>query len=147
MSSRSSRTAACTNGDSTMPRFTVHISEAALDGEAEEGLIRGLADAVGSVYGEQFGRLAAVDLVGIPQHRRGIGGAPTDLTAPNITLSLREAAYRHPDVPDAPARLITAITAITDAVAGVLGEQVRHQVAVGLPAVPEGRSGIGGQVA
>ncbi|QJT05903.1 hypothetical protein G9272_40875 [Streptomyces asoensis] len=127
-----------------MPHFTVHISETALDGKAEEGLIRGLADAVGSVYGEQFGRLVAVDLVGIPQHRRGIGGAPTDGTAPNITLSLREAAYRHPDVPDAPARLITAIT---DAVAGVLGEQVRHQVAVGLPAVPEGRSGIGGQVA
>ncbi|KPI31265.1 hypothetical protein ACWGA9_07680 [Streptomyces sp. NPDC054950] len=127
-----------------MPHFTVHISETALDRKTEEGLIRGLADAVGSVYGERFGRLAAVDLVGLPQRRRGIGGAPTDLTAPNITLSLREAAYRHPDVPDAPARLITAIT---DAVAGVLGEQVRHQVAVGLLAVPEGRSGIGGQVA
>jgi hypothetical protein len=42
--------------------------------------------------------------------------------APDITPSLREAAYRHPQVPDAPARLIAAIT---DAVAGVLGEEVR----------------------
>ncbi|WP_327186706.1 hypothetical protein [Streptomyces sp. NBC_01334] len=97
-----------------------------------------------SPLGLPSGRLVAVGLVGVPQHRRGIGGAPTDRTAPHITLSLREAAYRHPDVPDAPPRLITAIT---DAVAGVLGEQVRHQVAVGLSAVPEGRSGIGGQVA
>ncbi|MFI2200304.1 hypothetical protein ACH47Z_05865 [Streptomyces sp. NPDC020192] len=126
-----------------MPHFTVHISETALAGKAEEGLIRGLADAVGSIYGEQFGRMVAVDLIGIPARRRGIGGAPTDLVAPNITLSLREAAYRHPDVPDAPARLISAIT---DAVTGVLGEQVREQVAVGLLAVPEGRSGIGGRV-
>lgn len=127
-----------------MPHFTVHISDTALDGKAEEGLIRGLADAVGSVYGERFSRLVAVDLIGIPRHRRGIGGAPTAKAAPNITLSLREAAYRHPDVPDAPARLIAAIT---DAVVGVLGEEVREQVSVGLVAVPEGRSGVGGLVA
>ncbi|MFI1731454.1 hypothetical protein ACH40E_20020 [Streptomyces acidicola] len=127
-----------------MPHFTVHITETALDRKAEEGLIRGLADAVGSVYGEYFRRLVAVDLIGIPQHRRGVGGALSGRTAPNITLSLREAAYRHPQVPDAPARLITAIT---DAIVGVLGEQVREQVTVGLLAVPEGRSGIGGRLA
>lgn len=127
-----------------MPHFTVHISETALDRKVEEGLIRGLADAVGSVYGEPFSRLVAVDLIGIPQSRRGIGGAPTDQTAPHVTLSLREAAYQHPDVPDASARLIAAIT---DALVSVLGEQVREQVAVGLLAVSEGRSGIGGQVA
>ncbi|MGW7253650.1 hypothetical protein [Streptomyces sp. NPDC054834] len=127
-----------------MPHFTVHISESVLDRKVEEGLIRGLADAVGSVYGEQFRRLVAVDLIGIPPHRRGIGGAPSDQAAPSITLSLREAAYRHPKVPDAPAQLIASIT---EAVAGVLGEEVREQVTVGLPAVPEGRSGVGGQVA
>lgn len=127
-----------------MPHFTMHISETALDETTEKGLIRGLSDAVGSVYGEQFGRLAAVDLVALPRRRRGIGGEPTDQAAPNITLSLREAAYRHPAVPDAPARLITAIT---DAVVDVLGEQTREQVSVGLLAVPEGRSGIGGRVA
>ncbi|WP_225821293.1 hypothetical protein [Streptomyces naphthomycinicus] len=127
-----------------MPHFTVHISESALDEAAEEGLIRGLADAVGSVYGERFGRLAAVDLLGIPPHRRGIGGKPAGPAGPNVTLSLREAAYRHPGVPNAPARLIGAIT---DAVAGVLGEQVREQVTVALLAVPEGRSGVGGRAA
>ncbi|WP_262058181.1 hypothetical protein [Streptomyces sp. STR69] len=127
-----------------MPHFTVHISEAALDGQAEEGLIRGLTDAVGSVYGERFTHLVAVDLIGIPRGRRGLGGKPTDQAAPNVTLSLREAAYRRPDVPDAPARLISAIT---EAVVGVLGEQVRKQVTVGLSATPEGRSGVGGRVA
>lgn len=127
-----------------MPHFTVHITESALDRKAEEGLIRGLADAIGSVYGEQFGRLAAVDLIGIPAHRRGVGGAPSGQAGPNVTLSLREAAYRHPEVPDASARLIAAIT---EAVVGVLGEEVRAQVAIGLTAVPEGRSGVGGRVA
>ncbi|MFF4399663.1 hypothetical protein [Streptomyces sp. NPDC001480] len=127
-----------------MPHFTVHISETALDEKVEEGLISGLTDAVGSVYGERFGRLVAVDLIGIPPHRRGIGGVPSGQAAPNVTLSLREAAYRHPKVPDAPARLIASIT---EAVAGVLGEEVREQVTVGLLAVPDGRSGVGGQVA
>ncbi|MFI6402611.1 hypothetical protein [Streptomyces sp. NPDC050548] len=127
-----------------MPHFTVHISEAVLDGRAEEGLIQGLTEAVGSVYGERFKHLVAVDLIGIPRHRRGIGGKPTDQAAPNITLSLREAAYRHPGVPDAPARLVSAIT---EAVVDVLGEQIRQQVTVGLTATPEGRSGVGGRVA
>ncbi|MFC8512344.1 hypothetical protein [Streptomyces sp. NPDC057257] len=127
-----------------MPHFTVHISESALDTKTEENLIRGLTDAVGSVYGEQFGRLVAVDLIGIPQHRRGIAGKPSTQVAPNITLSLREAAYNHPDVPNAPARLITAIT---DAATATLGEQTREEVTVALLAVPEGRSGTGGRVA
>jgi len=126
-----------------MPHFTVHISEAVLDGQAEEGLIRGLTGAVGSVYGERFAHLVAVDLIGIPPGRRGLGGKPTRQAAPSVTLSLREAAYRRPDVPDAPARLISAIT---EAVVGVLGEQVREQVTVGLSATPEGRSGVGGRV-
>ncbi|MER7836138.1 hypothetical protein ABTY98_09525 [Streptomyces sp. NPDC096040] len=47
-------------------------------------------------------------------------------------------------MPDAPAR---PIAAITGAVTGVLGEQVREQTAVGLLSVPEGRSGVGGRVA
>jgi phenylpyruvate tautomerase PptA (4-oxalocrotonate tautomerase family) len=127
-----------------MPHFTVHISEDVLDGQTEEGLIQGLTDAVGSVYGERFKHLVAVDLIGIPRRRRGIGGRPTDQAAPNVTLSLREAAYQHPDVPDAPARLISAIT---EAVVGVLGDRIREQVTVGLSATPEGRSGVGGRVA
>lgn len=127
-----------------MPHFTVHISESHLDEKTEEGLIRGLADAVGSVFGARFRTLVAVDLVGLPRHRRGIGGTPTDAVAPTVTLSLRAGAYRLPEVPDAAGRLIEAITR---EVTGVFGEQVREQVTVTLEAVPAGFSGTGGQAA
>ncbi|MBD0422770.1 tautomerase family protein [Streptomyces sp. NPDC052309] len=124
-----------------MPHFTVHLREESLDGTVEPKLIAALADAVGSVYGEEFRRLVGVDLIGVPQHRRGIGGVPTDTDAPLVTFSLREPALRHPRVPEAPARLVAAIT---DALAGVLGEGVREQTVVSLAGVPDGRSGVGG---
>ncbi|GAB2576228.1 hypothetical protein GCM10027168_06530 [Streptomyces capparidis] len=127
-----------------MPHLTVHISEEALDGTTEPKLIGALTDAVGAVYGEGFRRLVGVDLIGVPRHRRGIGGAPTDKVAPLVTLSMREAAYHLPQVPDAPARLVAAVT---DAVAGALGEDVREQVIVTIAGVPEGRTGVAGAVA
>ncbi|MFJ9413607.1 tautomerase family protein [Streptomyces sp. NPDC101227] len=127
-----------------MPHISVHIREEALDGTVEPKLIGALADAVGVVYGEGFRRLVAVDLIGIPQHRRGIGGNPTDNDAPLVTLSMREAAYHQPEVPDAPARLVAAIT---DALADVLGEAVRKQVIVTIAGVPDGRTGVAGTVA
>ncbi|MER5501846.1 MULTISPECIES: hypothetical protein [unclassified Streptomyces] len=127
-----------------MPHFNVHIREEALDGTVEPKLIAALADAVGTVYGEGFRRLVGVDLIGIPQHRRGIGGKPADIDAPLVTLSMREAAYHLPEVPDAPARLVAATT---DAVAGVLGEAVREQVIVTITGVPDGRTGVAGAVA
>ncbi|WP_055590132.1 hypothetical protein [Peterkaempfera griseoplana] len=127
-----------------MPHFSVHIREEALDGTAEPKLITALTDAVGAVYGEEFRRLVGVDLIGIPQHRRGLGGSPTDKDAPLVTLSMREAAYHLPAVPDAPARLVSTIT---DAVAGVLGEAVRKDVIVTVVGVPEGRTGVAGTVA
>ncbi|MYW65627.1 hypothetical protein GTY65_16405 [Streptomyces sp. SID8379] len=126
-----------------MPHFTVHITESALTDTTEKALISELTDAVGSVFGDGFRDLVAVDLVGIPAHRRAIGGTTITRAAPTVTLSLREGAYRHPQVPDAAARLVVAIT---DAVAGALGEQVREEVTVSLEAVPAGRSGAGGQV-
>jgi hypothetical protein len=61
-----------------------------------------------------------VDLIGIPQHRRGIGGVPAESDAPLVTLSMREAAYHLPEIPDAPVRLVAAIT---DALVGVLRPQ------------------------
>ncbi|MEU8776928.1 hypothetical protein [Streptomyces sp. NPDC048606] len=127
-----------------MPHFSVHIREEALDGTVEPKLIRALADAVGAVYGEGFRRLVGVDLIGIPRHRRGVGGVPADGDAPLVTLSMREAAYHVPEVPDAPARLIGATT---DALAGVLGEAVRGQVIVTIVGVPDGRTGVAGAVA
>ncbi|GHB39901.1 hypothetical protein GCM10010377_33460 [Streptomyces viridiviolaceus] len=124
-----------------MPHFTVHLSEETLDGTVEPKLIAALTDAVGSVYGEEFRRLVGVDLIGVPQHRRGLGGVPTDADAPLVTFSLREAALHLPQVPEAPARLVAAITG---ALAGVLGEGVREQTVVSLTGVPDGRSGVGG---
>ncbi|WP_372345997.1 hypothetical protein [Streptomyces sp. KL116D] len=127
-----------------MPHFNVHIREEALDGTVEPKLISALADAVGAVYGPDFRRLVGVDLIGIPQHRRGIGGSPTELDAPLVTLSMREAAYHVPEVPDAPARLVAAIT---DALVAVLGEDIRKQVIVSIVGVPDGRTGVAGAVA
>ncbi|MEU0632969.1 hypothetical protein [Streptomyces sp. NPDC005989] len=127
-----------------MPHFSVHIREEALDGTVEPKLISALTDAVGSVYGAEFRRLVGVDLIGIPQHRRGIGGTPTDDDAPLVTLSMREAAYHVPEIPDAPARLVAAAT---DAMAGVLGESVRKQVIVTIVGAPDGRTGVAGTVA
>ncbi|MFI1032783.1 hypothetical protein [Streptomyces sp. NPDC020951] len=127
-----------------MPHYTVHIGEEALDGTVEPRLIGALADAVGSVYGERLRTLVGVDLIGIPSHRRGIGGLPTARIAPQLTLSMREAAYHLPEIPDAPARLIAATA---DAVASVLGEGIRAETIVSIVGVQEGRTGVAGEVA
>ncbi|MGA4844015.1 tautomerase family protein [Streptomyces sp. G45] len=126
-----------------MPHFSLHIREETLDGTVEPKLISALTDAVGAVFGQEFSRLVGVDLIGVPQRRRGVGGEPTDRVAPHVTLSMREAAYHLPQVPDAPARLVAAIT---DALADVLGEAVREEVIVTIAGVPEGRTGVAGAV-
>ncbi|MDX3382031.1 hypothetical protein PV682_11265 [Streptomyces niveiscabiei] len=125
-----------------MPHCIVHLGEEALAGQ-ETKLIVALTDAVGSVFGDDFRKLVGVDLIGVPAHRRGTGGMVTGGAAPQITLSMREGAYRHPAVPEAPARLVGAIT---DAVAGVLGEEARERTLVTLVGVPEGRTGVGGRL-
>jgi phenylpyruvate tautomerase PptA (4-oxalocrotonate tautomerase family) len=127
-----------------MPHFSVHIREEGLDGTVEPKLISALTDAVGAVYGEEFRRLVGVDLIGIPQHRRGIGGVPAEIDAPLVNLSMREAAYHLPEIPDAPARLVATTT---DALAGVLGEDIRKQIIVTIVGVPDGRTGVAGTVA
>jgi phenylpyruvate tautomerase PptA (4-oxalocrotonate tautomerase family) len=129
-----------------MPHFTVQIPEEALDTEVERGLIKALTDTIGAVFGARARALVpVVELVGIPARRWGVGGEPATggAPAPVVTLGLRERALSLPDLPDAPARLIKAIT---DAVAGVLGESVRAGTTVVLAGVPAGRSGVGGEV-
>ncbi|MFG3343468.1 tautomerase family protein [Streptomyces sp. NPDC048018] len=71
-------------------------------------------------------------------------GEPNHEHGPLVTLSMREAAYHLPEVPDAPARLVAATT---DALAEVLGEDVRRQVIVTIAGVPDGRTGVAGAVA
>lgn len=127
-----------------MPHFSVHLREDTLDGTVEPRLIGALTDAVGAVFGADFRRLVGVDLIGIPAHRRGLGGAPAEHETPLVTLSLREAAFHLPQIPDAPARLVAAIT---DAVADTLGEPTRAHTVVTLTGTPEGRSGVAGSLA
>ncbi|MDT3399128.1 tautomerase family protein [Streptomyces sp. B1866] len=125
-----------------MPHLTVHLHEEELDGTAEARLIRTLADAMAAVYGEWARAAAVVELFGVPRRRWGRGGVAGADHAPVVTLNMRERALNLPEVPDAPARLIEAVT---DALTGVFGEGVRERVAVLVVGVPEGRSGVAGQ--
>ncbi|MEU9043751.1 MULTISPECIES: hypothetical protein [unclassified Kitasatospora] len=127
-----------------MPHLSLHIREESLDATVEPRLIAALTEAVATVFGEQARPMVAVELIGVPQRRRGIGGVPTGEAAPVVALSMREAAYHLPHVPDAPARLVAAVT---EAITGTLGEAAGRQTVVTVEGVAAGRSGIGGQVA
>jgi phenylpyruvate tautomerase PptA (4-oxalocrotonate tautomerase family) len=126
-----------------MPHLTVQIHEDELDGKVEPRLVRALTDAVAAVYGDWARAVAVVDLFGIPRGRSGIGGRPTDINAPIVTLTTREGALHRPEIPDAAARLIASIT---DAVVTVFGETVRPHVTVLVIGIPSGRSGVGGEL-
>jgi phenylpyruvate tautomerase PptA (4-oxalocrotonate tautomerase family) len=123
-----------------MPHFNVHMFDEALDGEVEPATIRALTDAIVDVYGERARELAVVEIFGIPRHRWGIGGAPATEHRPTVTLHMREPALHLVD--DAPERLIASIT---DAMAHVLGDDIRDHLAVTIVGIPTGRSGVAGQ--
>ncbi|KPH97396.1 hypothetical protein OK074_6554 [Actinobacteria bacterium OK074] len=128
-----------------MPHFMVHMPEEDLDGKVEAELVRALTDGVAEVLGEWARGVAVVELFGVPRGRGGVGGKPVGdgPAAPVVTLNLRERALTHPQLPDAPAQLIHALT---EAVTGVLGEAVRGGVTVTLVGVREGGWGVGGVV-
>jgi phenylpyruvate tautomerase PptA (4-oxalocrotonate tautomerase family) len=125
-----------------MPHLTARMPEAQLAGR-EHALITALTEAVVEVYGEWARDIVVVHLDGVPRGRWGIGGRAADDAAPAITLGIREAALSRPDGKQVTARLVARLT---DAVAGVLGEQARSGTSVELLATPEGRTGIGGTV-
>ena len=125
-----------------MPHLTARVPEAQLAGH-EAALIAALTDAVVAVYGEWARELVVVHLDGIPRGRWGVGGRAVDDAAPAITFGIREAALTRPDGSQIAARLVAGLT---DAVAGVLGEQARGGTSVELAATPEGRSGLGGAI-
>lgn len=125
-----------------MPHATVRMPEAQLAGH-EQALITAITEAVVGVYGEWARDIAVVHLEGIPQGRLGIGGKTADDAAPAITFGIREAALTRPDGSQIAARLVAGLT---DAVAGVLGEQVRGDTSVELVATPEGRTGVAGVI-
>ena len=126
-----------------MPHLTVRVPEARLAGHEQE-LISALTEAVAGVYGEWARDLVVVHLDGVPLGRWGIGGRTIDDAAPAITFGIREAALTRPGGDEIAARLVGRLT---DAVAGVLGEQVRAGTSVELVAAPEGRTGLGGVIA
>jgi phenylpyruvate tautomerase PptA (4-oxalocrotonate tautomerase family) len=126
-----------------MPHLTARVPEAQLAGR-EPALITALTDAVVAVYGEWARDIVVVQLDGVPRGRWGIGGRAADDAAPAITFGIREAALTRPGGNEVAARLVAGLT---DAVASVLGEQTRSGTSVELVATPEGRTGIGGQIA
>jgi phenylpyruvate tautomerase PptA (4-oxalocrotonate tautomerase family) len=125
-----------------MPHLTARVPEAQLTGH-EPALITVLTDAVVEVYGEWARDLVVVHLDGIPGGRWGVGGRAADDAAPAITFGIREAALARPDGKEIAARLVAGLT---DAVASVLGEQVRGGTSVELVATPAGRTGLGGAI-
>ena len=125
-----------------MPHLTARVPEAMLAGH-EPALMTALTDAAVQVYGEWARDLMVVHLDGIPQGRWGIGGRAVDDAAPAITLGIREAALTRPDGHEIAAQLVAGLT---DAVAGVLGEQARSGTSVELVAIPAGRTGLAGAI-
>jgi phenylpyruvate tautomerase PptA (4-oxalocrotonate tautomerase family) len=126
-----------------MPHLTARVPEPRLAGH-ESALITALTDAVVQVYGEWARDLVVVHLDGIPKGRWGIGGRAVDDAEPAITFGIREAALTRPDGSEIVARLVAGLT---DAVASVLGEEVRSGTSVEIIATPEGRTGVGGAIA
>jgi phenylpyruvate tautomerase PptA (4-oxalocrotonate tautomerase family) len=125
-----------------VPHLSVHVLESDLDGR-EAALIEKLTDAVVTVYGEWARSLTVVQLIGLPPHRWGIGGAPAQAPSPSITFGIKEAAFGRPDAEEIVARLVSGVT---DAVVDVFGERVRDGVTVELVATVAGRTGVGGVV-
>jgi|SRR6185437_15038739 4-oxalocrotonate tautomerase family enzyme len=126
-----------------MPHVTIRMPEDQLAGR-EPALITAMTEAVVQVYGEWARDLVVVHLDGMQKGRWGIGGKAVDDAAPAITFGIREAALTRPEGSQIAARLVAGLT---DAVASVLGEQVRSGTSVELVATPEGRTGVGGTIA
>jgi phenylpyruvate tautomerase PptA (4-oxalocrotonate tautomerase family) len=125
-----------------MPHLTVRVAEAQLAGH-ESALISALTDAVAEVYGEWARDVVVIHLDGVAAGRWGVGGRAVDDAAPAITFGMRESALNRPDGDQIASRLVAGMT---DAVARVLGDQVRGGVSVELVPTPAGRTGVGGVI-
>jgi phenylpyruvate tautomerase PptA (4-oxalocrotonate tautomerase family) len=125
-----------------MPHVIVHALETQLAGREKE-LIRGLSDAVVAVYGEQFRDHVVVQLVGLPIGRWAVGGTTPDEVAPQIAFAIRERALTRPDGHQVAGLLASAVS---DAVAEVLGEHHRAGILFDLVGRADDRTAIGGQL-
>jgi phenylpyruvate tautomerase PptA (4-oxalocrotonate tautomerase family) len=125
-----------------MPHVTLYALEEELAGR-ETGLIGGLTGAVVSVYGEWARSSVDVRLVGIPAGRWARGGAAVATAAPHVVFGMREEVFAREDAAGVVARLVSAFT---DAVTTVFGDDCREDVLVELVGQPTSRSGLGGRV-
>ncbi|WP_433296242.1 hypothetical protein ACQP2F_37905 [Actinoplanes sp. CA-030573] len=125
-----------------MPHVTLYALEDELAGR-EPDLIRELTAAVVSVYGEWARPSVEVRLVGIPAGRWARGGAAVATAAPAVTFGMREEVFARADAASVVSQLVSAFT---QAVSSVFGEQCRDEVLVELIGQPTSRSGLGGKV-
>jgi phenylpyruvate tautomerase PptA (4-oxalocrotonate tautomerase family) len=125
-----------------MPHVTLYALEAELAGR-EPALIGELTSAVVSVYGEWARSSVDVRLIGIPAGRWARGGATVGTVAPAVTFGMREEVFAREDS----ARVVVQlVSAFTEAVAAVFGDDCRDEVLVELVGQPTSRSGLGGKV-
>ncbi|MFI7275141.1 4-oxalocrotonate tautomerase family protein [Streptomyces sp. NPDC049879] len=122
-----------------MPHLTVHVPENRLAGN-ESALVAALTDAVADVYGAWARDLVGIVLTGVPTGRFAQGGKAVD-THVSVVLGIRAAAFDRPEAAEISVRLAAALT---DAVTGALGEELRPGTMVELVASPQERTFVGG---
>ncbi|MEV0430439.1 tautomerase family protein [Micromonospora sp. NPDC050495] len=125
-----------------MPHVTLYALEEELVGH-EHNLIEELTNAVASVYGAWARSSVDVRLIGVPTGRWARGGAAVATAAPSVTFGMREEVFAREDAARVIAQLVSAFT---EAVTAVFGEDHRDEVLVELVGQPTSRSGLGGKV-
>jgi phenylpyruvate tautomerase PptA (4-oxalocrotonate tautomerase family) len=123
-----------------MPHVTVNAFESELQGN-EADLISALTDAVASVYGEWARDHVVVLLNGIPAGRWGLAGKVAESAAPMVEFGIREEAFARPDAEELGPAIMAAVT---NAIASVLGEEIKADLLVELIGTPAARTGVGG---
>jgi phenylpyruvate tautomerase PptA (4-oxalocrotonate tautomerase family) len=126
----------------SMPHVTLYALDEDLAGR-EPSLIKHLTNAVVSVYGEWARGSVDVRLVGIPTGRWARGRAAVASAAPSVTFGMREEVFAREDAAGVVAELVSAFT---EAVTAVFGDDCRDEVLVELVGQPTSRSGLGGKV-
>ncbi|MDT0270523.1 hypothetical protein RM844_30050 [Streptomyces sp. DSM 44915] len=122
-----------------MPHCTVTLAEELLDDTTDQRLATALTDAVVAVYGDWARPLVVIAFHALPTARFAVGGQLGTVPPPAVELRSRAGIFTL--VPDAAPRLAAGLT---DAVVGVLGEDVRADTAVTLVGVADDRSAVGG---
>jgi hypothetical protein len=126
----------------SMPHLTLYALDEELSGR-EPLLLEELTNAVVSVYGEWVRSSVDVRLIGIPAGRWARGGVTAATAAPSVTFGMREDVFAREDAARVVAQLVSAFT---DAVTAVFGDDCRDEVLVELVGQPTSRSGLGGKV-